>query len=121
MTQKSMQSRIQTISKEMQRSGLNHMQSTSAMSGHVSIQQRESNFGHGQECGEIPEMVSDEEDDPDEEQYQKKQGDIYNSFYSEMRNLNDNYAAMDTEHSRPSVNPDEHVEEKAELFKTLSV
>lgn len=38
-----------------------------------------------------------------------------------MRNLNDNYAAMDTEHSRPSVNPDENVEEKAELFKTLSV
>ena len=37
-----------------------------------------------------------------------------------MRNLNENYAAMETENSRPSINH-EGPEEKAELFKTLSV
>ena len=37
-----------------------------------------------------------------------------------MRNLNENYAAMETENSRLSLNH-ESPEEKAELFKTLSV
>ena len=63
-------------------------------------------------------MVSDEEEENDVEFEQKNT--IENSFYSEMRNLNENYAAMETENSRPSINH-EGPEEKAELFKTLSV
>ena len=68
-------------------------------------------------------MVSDEEEDEEDKEYQKKQDDMYNSFYAEMRDLNDNYAAMETENSRNShlsINH-ENKEEKAELFKTLSV
>ena len=63
-------------------------------------------------------MVSDEEEENDVEFQQKNT--IENSFYSEMRNLNENYAAMETENSRPSINHEEP-EEKTELFKTLSV
>ena len=66
MTQKSMQSRIQSISKQMQRSGMTEINN---LSGSVVL----SNVGAGQEIGEIPEMVSDEEEDPEEEQYQKQQ------------------------------------------------
>ena len=73
-----------------------------------------------QDYDEIPEMVSDEEEDEEDKEYQKKQDDMYNSFYVEMRDMNDNYAAMDTENSRLSINH-ENKEEKAELFKTLSV
>ena len=68
-------------------------------------------------------MVSDEEEDEEDKEYQKKQDDMYNSFYAEMRDMNDNYAAMETENSRNShlsINH-ENKEEKAELFKTLSV
>lgn len=63
-------------------------------------------------------MLSDEEEDNDVQFEQKNQYE--NSFYSEMRNLNENYAAMETENSRLSLNH-EQPEEKAELFKTLSV